>query len=258
MAVEQMALVLNHSAAKGTDKLVLIGIANHAGDGGSWPSIETLARYAGVSERSVQRSIRRLVNMGELTVRYNAGSNSGGASNRRPNCYTLRPRGDTVSPQDVPGVTPVSPQESVRGDTGDATGVTLASPEPSLREQVLKRLTPLSPSETSPQGERSPGSGAFEAFWENYPRKAGKQAARKAFAKCIQSGGESDAIIAGAANYRDDPNRVNEFTAHPATWLNRGSWDDDPLPARHNPGRKSGGQIYTELAAGHQFAEISS
>ena len=39
-------------------------------------------------------------------------------------------------------------------------------------------------------------------------------------------------ILAGAERYRDDPNRVDTFTAHPATWLNSGRWNDAPLPQR--------------------------
>jgi hypothetical protein len=72
MSVEAISLVLNHSQATGRAKLVLIGIANHLGDQGSWPSIATLARYANVSERSVKRDIKDLVEMGELCVEVNA------------------------------------------------------------------------------------------------------------------------------------------------------------------------------------------
>jgi hypothetical protein len=38
--------------------------------------------------------------------------------------------------------------------------------------------------------------------------------------------------MAGAERYRDDPNRTDEFTAHPTTWLNRDGWNDAPLPSR--------------------------
>jgi hypothetical protein len=68
MSIEAVATVLNHSRAKGRAKLVLIGIANHLGDQGAWPSITTLARYANASERSVKRDIQELMNLGELQV----------------------------------------------------------------------------------------------------------------------------------------------------------------------------------------------
>ena len=68
MSIEAVATVLNHSKARGRAKLVLIGIANHLGDQGAWPSISTLARYANASERSVKRDIQELMNLGELQV----------------------------------------------------------------------------------------------------------------------------------------------------------------------------------------------
>jgi hypothetical protein len=43
MSIEAVATVLNHSKARGRAKLVLIGIANHLGDQGAWPSISTLS-----------------------------------------------------------------------------------------------------------------------------------------------------------------------------------------------------------------------
>jgi hypothetical protein len=102
-----------------TTKLVLVGIANHDGDGGAWPSVATLAKYAGVSERSVQRQIQELVKFGLVTVEMNCGGNRSTRTDRRPNMYHLHLDGVTpMSSRD--GVTPVTP----RGDTGDADGVT--------------------------------------------------------------------------------------------------------------------------------------
>lgn len=72
---------------------------------------------------------------------------------------------------------------------------------------------------------------AFESFWEEYPRKAGKGQARKAWEKAIRKA-DPVTIIDAAVAYREDPNRDAEFTAHPATWLNGERWSDDPLPSR--------------------------
>ena len=92
MSVESISLVLNHSKAKGTAKVILLGIANHDGDGGAWPSVKTLARYGHCSERSVQYAIEKLVALGELRVAYNEGGNP--ANTNRPNLYfiTVAPR----------------------------------------------------------------------------------------------------------------------------------------------------------------------
>lgn len=84
-----MALVLHHSRAKGTDKLILLGIANHDGDGGAWPTVATLARYANLEHRAVQSSIRRLVASGELVVAVQAGGTSDCPEWQRPNRYEV-------------------------------------------------------------------------------------------------------------------------------------------------------------------------
>lgn len=89
MSVEALALVLHHSRAKGTAKLVLIGIANHAGDGGSWPTHKTLAKYANVSERNVRQAIARLVELREVSIEGQAGGTRECPDNRRPNRYTV-------------------------------------------------------------------------------------------------------------------------------------------------------------------------
>ena len=72
---------------------------------------------------------------------------------------------------------------------------------------------------------------AFDFFWDSYPRKVGKDAAKKAFNKASRST-DWKQIVEGARRYKDDPNREPEFTAHPTTWLNAGRWSDEPLPER--------------------------
>jgi hypothetical protein len=113
MSIEAMNLVLNHSKASGRAKLVLLGIANHFGDNGAWPSIETLARYANASERSVKRDIQELVELGELVVEVNSAPMK---SQYKTNLYWIKveagvttqvSRGDSSGKS---GVTPVGTQ----------------------------------------------------------------------------------------------------------------------------------------------------
>ncbi len=89
MSIEHMAVVLHHSKARGTAKLVLLGIANHEGDGGAWPSVATLARYAGVDERNVRKAIRTLEGLGELRTALQAGGLPGAEDSQRPNRYSV-------------------------------------------------------------------------------------------------------------------------------------------------------------------------
>ncbi|WP_433530752.1 helix-turn-helix domain-containing protein [Micromonospora sp. CA-263727] len=64
-------------ATKDLDKnarAVAIAIAAHANaDGVAWPSVATLADYAGCSERTVQRALAKLVQLGRLAVSKVAG-----------------------------------------------------------------------------------------------------------------------------------------------------------------------------------------
>lgn len=93
----------------------------------------------------------------------------------------------------------------------------------------------------------------FDAFWQAYPRRAEKEAARKAWPKAVAAAcGNVQLIIDGAQRYRDDKNREAEFTKHPATWLNRGCWEDDPLPPR---AKVNGHPVHLSIPASQRIAE---
>lgn len=68
----------------------------------------------------------------------------------------------------------------------------------------------------------------FAAFWNVYPRKAGKGQARPAWKTAItKRKADPKAIILAAERYRDDPRRrasEPKFTKHPGTWLNGECW----------------------------------
>lgn len=131
MSVESLSWALNTPGVSAAERLVLVGIANHDGDGGAWPSMSTLARYACVTERSVQRTIGGLVAKGFVSVGQNEGGTFGTRRDRRPNRYVLHKRGDT----DV--------GSSSRGDAGGVHGVTPTSPEPSYNHPEYQKETSL-------------------------------------------------------------------------------------------------------------------
>jgi hypothetical protein len=130
---------------------------------------------------------------------------------RRPHKYTInikRLRGDNMSTRDE------------RVDFEAENGVTLA---PSTGRLSRPMNHPNKPSNKP--------SVDFDLFWENYPIKVGKQAARKAWDKATQQE-QPDVIIRGAIQYATDPNRHPSFTAHASTWLNAARWNDPLLPPR--------------------------
>lgn len=215
MSVEQMALVLNHSRAKGTDKLILIGIANHDGDGGAWPSIETLARYANCTERSVQNSISNLVALGELSVEYQAGGTVKTRNDRRSNLYAIHVDGvKPTSPREADGVKQGAP----RGEAHCVDGVKPTSPEPSLNHP-----------ENHPENTRDL---EFDRFWSLYPRKVDKKNARKVWDRSIQRT-RPEKITAGLADrvlWWEASGTPMRLIKHPTTWLYGECWNDEIEP----------------------------
>lgn len=153
MSVESLAGVLHHSRAKGTAKLVLVGIANHDGDGGAWPTIATLAKYANVTERNVQKSIDKLVSLGELAVHLQAGGTLDASDHTRPNRYDVLvscpPWCDrTTQHRD----TRQSRQSHLRGVASDTPPVSRTTPPPvspaTPKPSIPTKLTPVPDSTT--------------------------------------------------------------------------------------------------------------
>lgn len=71
----------------------------------------------------------------------------------------------------------------------------------------------------------------FIDWYLAYPRHEARGQAEKAYTKARQSV-PADVLLAGAERYAADPNREKAYTKLPATWLNAGCWEDEPLPPR--------------------------
>ena len=88
MSVEAIAIALHHGkTVNSTQMCVLIGIANHAGDGGAWPTVSTLAHYARIQRRRVQTVLRELEREGNIRCEVQGGGTHEIAAYDRPNLY---------------------------------------------------------------------------------------------------------------------------------------------------------------------------
>ena len=69
----------------------------------------------------------------------------------------------------------------------------------------------------------------FDEFYSKYPRKKDRVAAKKAWAKLnVEERARAlDAVVAFAAAVAEWPAGERQFVKHPATWLNKGAYDDD-------------------------------
>ena len=201
MSIEAVSLVLNNSRATGRAKLVLLGIANHLGDQGAWPSISTLARYANASERSVKRDIQELIELGELKVELqNAPTNH----QYKTNLYWITIRSGVTD--SASGVTDwVS-----RGDSSGKSGVT-----PVGTQNIIRTIKEPS-LETSDYG--------FDTFWNLYPKKVAKADALKAWKQATKKK-TADELIGLVKAYSESKLPDQQYIPYPASWLNKGLYE---------------------------------
>ena len=125
---------------------------------------------------------------------------------------------------------------------------------------------PLSPNSPSiPPKEKPPKGGKkkvpheaedFEKFWAAYPRKVGKQAARKAFDKVEVP---LDTLLTaieqqkrGAQWQKDD----GLFIPHASTWLNNARWEDEVGPVDTRPTRPK--SFHIEMENGEEVVVFDS
>jgi hypothetical protein len=201
MSIEAVSLVLNNSKATGRAKLVLLGIANHLGDHGAWPSISTLARYANASERSVKRDIQELVELGELKVEL---QNAPTKTQYKTNLYWI-----TIGSGVTDSASGVTDWVS-RGDSSGKSGVTpvgtqninITIKEPSLKSDLE----------------------SFETFWLLYPKKVAKADAIKAWKQATKKK-TADELIGLVKAYSESKLPDQQYIPYPASWLNKELYD---------------------------------
>lgn len=118
-----------------------------------------------------------------------------------------------------------------------------ATPKQVANQDAGKTQADASKPQPEGEGEREKDSPAraraaavaadFESWWELYPRKVGKAAAAKAYAKARR---DVDALVlvdglANAAQVWKATQTEPQFIPHASTWLNAGRWADEvPLP----------------------------
>jgi hypothetical protein len=78
-----------------------------------------------------------------------------------------------------------------------------------------------------------PSPAGFDEWYAIYPRKSQPQDAKRAFVKVINSGAITlDALMARtrafAASWKDKPQDRRKYIPYPASWLNRGGYEDEP------------------------------
>lgn len=147
---------------------------------------------------------------------------------------------DLVKPQvDSHSIADRSPSDPPRVVV--ALGSQVPNPQPTTNNK--QPATPSNTIANRPEAEHSSATpmvrtrnpdAEFDEFWKLYPRKVGKDDARRVFAGMIRKKRATPAeIITGAARLASDPNLPGpdrkSFIPHPSTWLHRAGWEDEPL-----------------------------
>ena len=210
MSVRTMARVWELSRHGGTELLMLLAIADFADDdGNAYPAVGTLATKCRMKTRNVNYILRTLQESGELRL-------SVGGGPRGTNRYRITlPPLQSVAP--LQGTAPLQP----------------IAPPP-----AIQRRLPLQPIADKPSlNHQEPPIGAtvdvellFAEFWKAYPRKVGKDAARKAFAKRKPDADMLVVMLAAISQQIAAPAWIKDggrYIPYPATWLNDGRWLDE-------------------------------
>ncbi|MFE9958983.1 helix-turn-helix domain-containing protein [Micromonospora sp. NPDC005299] len=131
----KVALLATKDLGK-NERAVAIAIAAHANhEGKAWPSVATIANYAGCSERTVQRCLTKLVQLGRLAV-----SKAAGIATRVYRLVTGDGLTGTAS-----GVTKQQGGVTDSASGGDRQGVTLSFEDQSMKDRrapVRDRFAP--------------------------------------------------------------------------------------------------------------------
>ena len=209
-----------------------LALRKHAdAQGDCFPSRQRLADLLGVGVPTLDRARKQLVSAGAIEVRHRRGNDDRWLSS------LYRVRWHPIN-EIVQGEGSILIQAGIKND---ALTKTHLSTKP--KDQDLSPTEPVGQGEVAepealpglpqplPKASRLLQRGSFDDFWKAYPRKVGKRAAQQAYADAIK-GTSPDVILSAAMRYAADPNREQQFTVHPTTWLRQGRWDDEPLPAR--------------------------
>jgi hypothetical protein len=126
--------------------------------------------------------------------------------------------------------------EDSRTPHGDVTDDSLE--ERKGKEQGKEQGKEVTPPPSAASTRDDPGP-AFDDFWSQYPRKAGKSEAAKSWVKAIKGGADSTSLLAAVkahADYHLAAKTEQQFIPHASTWLNQKRYEDEPPPLPRGTG----------------------
>ena len=222
--------LIREASLSGNALLVFIAlVARENRYGECWPSHATLAAEARMSEKSVRRALDELRDAGHVSWVRRQRPDGGQSSNH----YRVHVRHGAPSEISGQGALLPTPSVTVTDPPGQGDRPPRSEGPPPL-VTVTDEVEPL---EVEPrEGKNSPSprkrgdddSPEFTRFWDIYPRKVGKGAARTAWARALRRSTPEVITEAAHAHARTWAHADTEarFIPHPASWLNAERWND--------------------------------
>jgi len=190
------------------EKLVALCFADFANDEGqAYPSLKTVAKKSGLSEATVRRKLRNLIDRDLLTLTPRKDK-----SGRDTSALVKLNLGTVAGGGCQPARVAACQGSTVTG--GGCHGDTLIL-EPSMNHKIM-----------------------FNEFYEAYPKKRGRAAAQKAFTKIKPSADLFESIMTALKQQKDQSEWLRnggQFVPMPATWLNGRRWEDELAPTKASP-----------------------
>jgi hypothetical protein len=241
----------------------------------SWAALDDLARWTGAKDTSVVRNALKRLAASGWEFRIPIGKGKDGRA-----LYAVPGIRMTFQVPPFEGVA-VAPPSGLEGEQGLPLGGAGATPSPFQGGAGAHSEGAGAPSEGAgappyssypsdpstdkdsspdpveqPKPKRTPAPKAdhhleaFGAFWLVYPKKRAREEAKKAWRQAIERGADPQHIVTAATGYaRERAGEDAKFTKYPATWLNKGCYDDEPdaSPGQRPPLRAVAGgwQPYT-------------
>lgn len=217
MCFRTMAKAVSIECSTAGEKLVLLMLADrtNADSGECYPSHSRLAADCCMSIGSVKNHIKSLEKRGLLKVirRHQDGVNL-------PNIYTLnlagvgQPLTEGRSTIDRGVGQPLPTNLEVEPINKPIPSLTLGDEQPA--KQIIK--------ETIDHGM------TFDKFWSAYPKRVGKEPARKAWMKIKPNATTLTAILKAIEVHKTTDGWLKDkgqFIPNPSTWLNQKRWEDE-------------------------------
>lgn len=246
MSLDAQDWVWNHSKSKGTARLVLLAIADKAYGKGctAYAGTTMLVQRSNAARSSVVAAVDKLIESGELAVV------PGQQGPRGETVYTLPKaiRHRRSTPEEGPESGPVQNPDRSENRTGTESGPggsenrtgggPKSGPHNAERTQAPLQEDSSSPAAQTDEPAEDLHLEAFGAFWSNYPKKRAREEAKKAWIAAIKRGADPQHMVDRAQAYaRERFGQDPKYTKYPATWLNKGCYDDEPDPQPAPGGR---------------------